>query len=88
MTLEEYLTYKSGKRRVKTKAVANPLVAKSHERSGNNIPTSDKVGNGFASKANTYTGNKLIGIAVMHKSNLVPVFTKEDAVEISRMRRG
>ena len=35
-----------------------------------------------------YTGENLIGIAVMHKSNLVPVFKKEQAVEISRMRRG
>lgn len=35
-----------------------------------------------------YTGENLLGIAVMHKSNLVPVFKKEQAVEISRMRRG
>lgn len=35
----------------------------------------------------TYTGDKLIGIAAMHKSNLVPVFTDESAVDISHMRR-
>lgn len=35
-----------------------------------------------------YTGDKLLGIAVMHKSNLVPVFKAEDAVDIARMRRG
>jgi hypothetical protein len=35
-----------------------------------------------------YTGENLLGIAVMHKSNLVPVFKKEQAIEISRMRRG
>ena len=34
-----------------------------------------------------YTGTKVKGIATMHKSNAVPVFTDEEAVEISRMRR-
>lgn len=36
----------------------------------------------------TYTGTQMIGIATLHKSNAVPVFSKEDAVEVSRMRRG
>ena len=35
-----------------------------------------------------YTGNRLIGIATMHKSNSVPVFSQEEAIDISRMRRG
>ena len=35
-----------------------------------------------------YTGDKMIGIGTLHKSNAVPVFNSEDAVEISRMRRG
>jgi hypothetical protein len=35
-----------------------------------------------------YTGDKIIGIATLHKSNAVPVFSQEEAVEISRMRRG
>jgi len=30
---------------------------------------------------------KLLGIAVMHKSNLVPVFDEQSAKDISRMRR-
>lgn len=37
---------------------------------------------------NVYTGDKMLGIAVMHKSNLVPIFTEENAVEVSKMRRG
>ena len=36
----------------------------------------------------TYTGTRLIGIATMHKSNAVPIFSEEDAIEVSRMRRG
>lgn len=35
-----------------------------------------------------YTGDKLLGIATMHKSNMVPIFKAEDAEDIARMRRG
>jgi len=38
--------------------------------------------------AKVYTGTKVKGIATMHKSNAVPVFSNEEAVEISKMRRG
>lgn len=36
----------------------------------------------------TYTGTAMLGIGTLHKSNAVPVFSQDDAVEISRMRRG
>lgn len=35
-----------------------------------------------------YTGDKLLGIATMHKSNAVPVFKGQDAIDIAKMRRG
>ena len=35
-----------------------------------------------------YTGTAIVGIATLHKSVAVPVFSKEDAVDISKMRRG
>jgi hypothetical protein len=36
-----------------------------------------------------YNGErKLLGIATMHKSNMVPVFSKDDAEDIAKMRRG
>lgn len=34
-----------------------------------------------------YTGSKIKGIGTMHKSNAVPIFSDEEAVEISKMRR-
>ena len=34
-----------------------------------------------------YTGSVVIGIAVMHKSNLVPVIDQKQAEAISKMRR-
>jgi len=48
-------------------------------------------GNGPTSKPaeKVYSGErKLLGIATMHKSNMVPVFAKSDAEDIARMRRG
>lgn len=50
----------------------------------NDIPT------GVAAKPepNKYSGKRnLLGIATMHKSNMVPVFSLEDAEAISKMRR-
>lgn len=35
-----------------------------------------------------YTGTLIKGIATMHKSNAVPVLNDQDAIDISRMRRG
>lgn len=36
---------------------------------------------------NSYTGDKMKGIGTMHKSNAVPIFTDNEAKEISSMRR-
>ena len=57
-------------------------------RETQNIPSRD-TGGGIATlaPAKVYTGTKVKGIATMHKSNAVPVFSDEEAVDISRMRR-
>lgn len=34
-----------------------------------------------------YTGTAIKGIGTMHKSNAVPIFSDEQAIEISKMRR-
>ena len=34
-----------------------------------------------------YTGEKVLGISVLHKSNGVPVFSQEEVIDISKMRR-
>jgi hypothetical protein len=44
-------------------------------------------GNATLKEPKVYTGTKVKGIATMHKSNAVPVFSDEEAVDISRMRR-
>ena len=35
-----------------------------------------------------YTGNEIIGIAQMHKSNAVPIRNKKSAEDVAKMRRG
>ena len=57
-------------------------------RSTRHIPSRDTGGSATLAPPNVYTGTKVKGIATMHKSNAVPVFSDEQAVEISRMRRG
>ena len=63
---------------------------KQYERAGcsvgpsNNIPTNGSP----KRKEQVYSGErKLLGIGMMHKSNLVPVWDEDGAKEISTMRR-
>ena len=51
------------------------------------IKSVDTGGNATLAPAKVYTGTMVKGIATMHKSNAVPVFSNEQAVDISRMRR-
>jgi hypothetical protein len=49
---------------------------------GNNI-----AGNGSKKDANVYTGDYIKGIATMHKSNAVPITSREQAIDSANMRR-
>lgn len=52
--------------------------------------TSDSIpGNGNKKDTKVYTGNEIGGIAVMHKSNLVPIRkdNKDGFVDVAQMRR-
>jgi len=51
------------------------------------IKSVDTGGNATLKAPKVYTGTKVKGIATMHKSNAVPVFSDEEAIDISRMRR-
>jgi hypothetical protein len=51
------------------------------------IRSVDTGGNATLAPAKVYTGTMVKGIATMHKSNAVPVFSDEQAVDIARMRR-
>jgi hypothetical protein len=70
---------------------AEPLVYKLETPIGrtntHHIPSRDTGGTAPLAAPKVYTGTKVKGIATMHKSNAVPVFSDEEAVDISRMRR-
>jgi hypothetical protein len=51
------------------------------------IKSVDTGGNATLAPAKVYTGTMVKGIATMHKSNAVPIFSNEQAVDIARMRR-
>lgn len=51
------------------------------------IGSVDTGGNALLKPNPVYTGTMVKGIATMHKSNAVPVFSNEQAVDISKMRR-
>jgi hypothetical protein len=71
--------------KVKTVAYQAP---KPYVRETKYYPSLNSTG-GTATKApaKVYTGDKMLGIATLHKSNAVPVFNSEEAVDISKMRR-
>ena len=99
-TVEDYIAYCRGEYKPKSKPDAfipyTPDYS-THRQTphypslSNSVPT----GGGTKKESMKYTGErKLVGIAMMHKSNLVPVFADEDdktgskqATEIAQMRR-
>lgn len=52
------------------------------------IPSRVTSGGSTASKATqVYTGDTMVGISIIHKSCLQPVFSKEAATDAANMRR-
>ena len=83
---------KKDRRNIQSQSRFNPVVNSSvvvdPSRRTDHIPSLD-TGKGLAAKKATmqYTGDAMIGIGQLHKSNAVPIFTDEEAVDISKMRR-
>ena len=75
----------------KLKRVDEPFTYKLSAPPGRETKQYKSLNTGFVAPAaaprKVYTGDKMIGIATLHKSNAVPVFNNTEAVEISKMRR-
>ena len=81
--------YEPKKPIAKTKDTWAYSLGKPARRETPKIPSLPFTGEPCLKKANpVYTGDKIKGIGTMHKSNAVPIFTDEQAVEIATMRRG
>ena len=79
---------KQRKRAMSQPALDYKLSAPVGRTTSNHIPSRVTEGGSTAPVHKVYTGTKILGIGTMHKSNAVPIFSDEQAVEISRMRRG
>ena len=74
----------------KKNAGVSILSVPDYRSSGNTIPTSDVIPGGSTApqERQIYSGERrLLGVATMHKSNMVPVFDRDDAKDIAQMRR-
>jgi hypothetical protein len=79
-------------RRRRRAMTAEPLTYKLSTPAGREtpkIPSLDTWVTGAVTIKQTpqYTGTKVKGIGTMHKSNAVPIFSDEEAIAISTMRR-
>ena len=79
--------------RADTHSSARPTIPNYHavlsRNSASAIPShTARFADTTKAEVKTYTGNAVIGIATMHKSNAVPVFSEAEARAISAMRRG
>jgi len=86
-TLDEYIDYRTGKMKLSKKKQPVRIINEQTENS--KIPSfGDLVGTIPAKPEKQYSGErKLLGIATTHKSNLVPVFSEQDAKDVASMRR-
>ena len=89
---EEILKKYEPKKKVDKVQAKSPLPTQvgNYRRETPNYPSVDSGVTGAVTtkQSQQYTGTAMMGIATLHKSNAVPVFSAEDAIEISRMRRG
>lgn len=94
MTWDEYVDYVKGRYKPKNPptAIKEPWhYSGPSVRQTEHVPSlnsKDSFTTATKRKPMEYTGERrLLGIATMHKSNLVPVFSDEDAKELAKMRR-
>ena len=73
----------------KTKTVEAYKPAKENIRETPNYPSLATAGDSCTKPIHgkVYTGDKMIGIGTLHKSNAVPIFSNDDAKDQALMRR-
>ena len=82
------LESKKRSRAMRAEPLQYTLSAPPGRGSTHHIPSVNTGGNATMTAPKVYTGTKVKGIATMHKSNAVPVFSDQEAIEIATMRRG
>ncbi len=92
MSFEDYIKYRHGTLKFKKRKSENYISHTSSITRTKSKPKSRKMDipkNACARKEPmVYDGErKLIGIGMLHKSNLIPIFDREHAKDIAKMRR-
>lgn len=89
ITLQQFIDQKHGRKASKTVARTTLQPQPRVHRTTQHIPSHSFDGGVCAKPApKVYTGTAVLGVSTMHKSNSVPVFSQQEAIEIATMRRG
>jgi hypothetical protein len=77
------------RRAMSAETLTYTLTAPPGRSTSSHIPSRDTGHSGAVKSRDIpkYTGTKMLGIGVMHKSNGVPIFSDQEAKDISSMRR-
>jgi len=89
-TLQDYITYRTGKVNSKKKAFEAYVPEKTRLRDETRYPSRTSPNDptaGLLKERQVYSGDYMIGIATMHKSNLVPVGRGDNPKDYATMRR-
>lgn len=86
--LKKYETKTTVQRSPRVAANYTPPVVLRRVSSLDSAPSLDSgLGSTPMRESPVYTGDAMIGIGQLHKSNAVPVFKQEDAEDLAKMRR-
>lgn len=84
---DEYKAFHRG--HVKPKVLVTPVVDTSmnHRVTEKHRSRVTKGGSTALKEPLMYSGDKMLGVTILHKSNLVPVFSQQEAMDAANMRR-
>jgi hypothetical protein len=77
------------KRKAAPAAVRLPTQGPAHTRTNDAVPSLRSWDTGAATvkQSQQYTGDQVLGVTVIHKSCLQPVFSQQEAIDAAKMRR-
>lgn len=89
LSFDDYILHLQGKLKPRLKGiVSSPIQVSSQIRETIKYTSKgSSIGTAAAKPTQVYTGTYIKGIAVSHKSNLIPITSKEQATDIANMRR-
>ncbi len=72
----------------KNEKLSYKLSAPAGRETSSHIPSrGNGIGTAALAPTKTYSGDKVMGVTIVHKSCLQPVFNQQEAVDAARMRR-